>query len=351
MQETEICRKCPEVYEKLKSLDTPIDWSEAFSQLEKLNWLLTPDSIELVLHNSLNLIDDSIPERFSIIKLDIVKFHINYLVFHLCLRKKTCISYIDDFIPSLDSLSFFKTHPSTPVEQLESRFILLSSLIHTCFMHFECNFLSRTKKTIPQYLSDLFYNSYISPSVSELSLSRRGVEILSRYPKPRFMYIPYFSSLASPMNNYYGEYKEGKKSGFGFESLMNGDLYKGEFSEGLMHGQGHYYWSHGGHYEGEFRSGCINGEGTEYYSSGNVYSGQFLQGKKHGKGEIKFVNGDRYLGDWKDNLMHGEGEFYWSYGVVDRGWFSKDRRHGKGEITMENGTKYSMEWDHDEVVR
>lgn len=351
MLETEISRKCPEVYEQLKLLQINIDWGEVFSSLEKLNWLINPESIELVLHNALNLIDDTVPEKFSVIQLDFAKLHINYLVFHLALRKKTCKRYIEDFIPSLDSLSFFKTHSSVPVEVLEPRFVLLSSLVHSCFMHFECIFLSRTRKTIPQYLSDLFYNSYILPVTYELSLSRRGNEILLKYPKPRFIYIPYFTSVASPMNNYYGDYSDNKKQGFGLQSFMNGDMHKGEYHEGFMHGKGNYYWHNGGHYEGEFKFGCISGEGVEYYSSGNIYSGQFSQGKKHGKGEMKYSNGDKYIGNWRDNLMHGEGEFYWSSGVVYRGWFSKDKRHGKGEITMENGSKYCLDWDHDEVVR
>ena len=177
-------------------------------------------------------------------------------------------------------------------------------------MHLEIHFLSKTRKTIPQYLSDLFYNNYISPVTYELSLTAQGNEILAKYPKPRMFYIPYFSSISSPMNNYFGEYLDKLKHGYGLESFLNGDMYKGEFKEGFIHGQGHYYWYNGGYYEGEFRNGCAHGQGIEYYNSGNVYTGQFSFGKKHGKGEMKFANGDKYIGDWKDNMMDGEGEFY-----------------------------------------
>ena len=296
MEELEISKKCPEIYEKLKTIQEPLLWREIYNQLEKLSWLLKPESIEKVLYNTLNIIDDCIPEKFSIIKLDEVKFHINYLVFNLAIDRKNCKKYINEFILLLEALTFFKSDSIIPVEQIEPKFVLLSSLVHSCFMHLELYFIDSTRKSIPQFLSDLFYNTYISSQVYDLSTSPKGMEILTKYPKPRLLYIPYFSKVPNPANNYYGEYKNNKKHGYGLQSSFNGDLYKGEFFEGLMQGDGVYYWNNGGHYEGSFINGQIEGEGVEFYTSGNVYTGEFLNGKKNGKGEMKYNNGDKYIG-------------------------------------------------------
>lgn len=350
MIEGEIAKKCPEIYEKLKSLGIYVDWNEAFSHLEKLNWLLPPESILHVLQNAFKLIDDVSVDRFSIIKLDAVKFHINSLVFNLSTQKKNLKRFADDFSELTESMSFFRTHYSVHVTMIEPLFCLISELINTCFMHIEAQFLSTAKKSISQHLNDLFYNAYISPVLYDLSQTQKGTELINKYPKPRYIYIPYFSKVPNITNRYYGEYKKNLKHGFGLQSFTNGDFYKGEFFEGQMQGKGLYFWSHGGVYEGEFKNGHINGFGTEYYSSGNTYTGDFINGKKHGRGEMKFSSGDKYIGEWKDNYMEGEGEYFWSSGVVYKGWFAKDRRHGKGEITMDNGQKYDLEWDYDELV-
>jgi hypothetical protein len=347
---SEISKRCPSVYEKLKLIENSINWNEMFDQLEKLNWLLTPSSVELVLHNALKLIEGVMPDKFSVIKLETVQFHINSLVFELCIDKKYCKRYTKDFVATLSTLSFFRNDSNLALDRIERIFCLISSLVHICFMHLELYFLKETKKTIPEYLKDIFYNTCIHPNIDELSGNQAGIEILYKYPKPRFMYIPYFTKVSSPMNNYFGEYQDSLKHGYGLQSFMNGDLYRGEHCKDLMHGKGTYYWSHGGYYQGELREGNLHGLGCEHYVSGNVYTGEFVSGKKHGKGEMEYANGDKYIGEWKDNMMDGEGEFYWSSGVVFRGWFNNDKRNGNGEITMENGVKYNLEWNNDQVI-
>lgn len=348
MLENEIAKKCPEVHSILIQFPNQPDWSEVFTSLEKLNWLTPPDSIDHLLHNTFKLIDDLTPDKLSTVQLDPVLFFLNSVIFSVSINKNLNKKYIDEFIQLCSDLTFFKNDQNTNVFKIEPKFAIMKKLLHIIFMHLENPFIAATKKNIQVYLSDLFYNYFISGNIEELSHSHQGVEILKRYPKPRYFYVPYFSRLPPNVNNYFGEYESGKKHGHGLSSLLNGDFYKGEFRDGLMHGTGTYYWANGGYYEGSFNQGNIDGKGTEHLQTGNVYTGNFVNGKKHGFGEMKFINGDRYIGSWKFNCMEGEGEFCWNSGVVFKGWFSKDKRNGKGEITMENGIKFNDEWHNDE---
>ena len=348
MIENEIQSKCPEVFEILKNRVKEANWAEAFSHLEKLGFLAQFDNPEIILNNAIRIIDDS--DCGLVIDLTPSLFYLNSLVFSICTDKPRLRNYVDTFLELVNDLSFFKIQTHADVVRLEEKFAKKCFLIHQIFMHIENVFISNTKKTIPQYLNDLFYNFFISGNQDDLNMTVEGREVLKKYPKPRFFYIPYLSKMPQFVNNYFGEVENGKRHGFGMISFLNGDLYKGCFRNGAMNGSGTYYWASGGSYEGEFVNGVLQGHGTEMFESRNVYVGEYFNGKKHGRGEMRFKDGDKYVGEWRFNGMEGEAEYIWSTGVVFKGRFLGDKRQGRGEITMENGTKHEGKWVNNELA-
>jgi len=74
-----------------------------------------------------------------------------------------------------------------------------------------------------------------------------------------------------------GEYKDGKRNGYGVITFNNGDSFEGNFVDGLKSGQGKYIYKSGAVWEGPFENDKMNGEGT--------YS---LKGKSK---KVTYVNG------------------------------------------------------------
>jgi hypothetical protein len=80
------------------------------------------------------------------------------------------------------------------------------------------------------------------------------------------------------------------------------ELYMGEWSGPLLHGQGHYLWYSSSNqdgykectyeYIGEYRNGRRHGFGTMYYSDGSVYYGDWYDDEKHGAGAFIFADGE-----------------------------------------------------------
>ena len=150
---------------------------------------------------------------------------------------------------------------------------------------------------------------------------------------------------------YYGEYKDGARSGYGmyvngnddryFGTWENdkrngqgeiyytsGDVYKGEFIDDQRTGQGTYSWTSGNRYEGDFVNGMLNGQGTFYWTSGSYYEGEFKDGDVHGQGIYHWPNGDWFEGEWIDGQRNGQGTYHWADGGIRTGTWKNDKYVG-----------------------
>jgi hypothetical protein len=68
---------------------------------------------------------------------------------------------------------------------------------------------------------------------------------------------------------YQGEWKDGKKNGFGALVMRDGSFYKGDWVMGEQTGQGKRVWEDGSSYIGKFDEGEKNGYGEMTYGTLN----------------------------------------------------------------------------------
>ena len=95
--------------------------------------------------------------------------------------------------------------------------------------------------------------------------------------KPPTSYSPSTSSTyqAETYKNgdsYYGQLKDGKRSGFGTYKHKNGDTYEGYFSDGKYDGQGKYTFKNGNYFVGNHLNGNRQGIFKSYDSKGKLLS-------------------------------------------------------------------------------
>ena len=77
-----------------------------------------------------------------------------------------------------------------------------------------------------------------------------------------------------------GEYKKGRREGFGIYKFINGDIYEGAWSDGVMEGKGLYRFKDGRIYEGDFSKNAANGYGIGKDANGKVvHDGQWKDWK------------------------------------------------------------------------
>lgn len=80
--------------------------------------------------------------------------------------------------------------------------------------------------------------------------------------------------------SYVGEFKDGKKHGFGVKTWPSGEQYIGQFSDDAKNGYGIYKWQLKG-------------------SARDIYVGQFLNDQRQGLGTYSWASGDAYRGEWQ----------------------------------------------------
>ena len=114
----------------------------------------------------------------------------------------------------------------------------------------------------------------------------------------------------------------------------NGDKYIGEFNLKKLraHGKGKFHYVNGAEYDGEFKKGKRNGFGKYIYSNrNNYYVGEWKDDERSGDGY--FENQDtqfRYIGKWKKGLHCGLGFYYKSDNMFYYGGFDQHKFEGKG---------------------
>ncbi|XP_059516970.1 MORN repeat-containing protein 4 isoform X2 [Myotis daubentonii] len=90
---------------------------------------------------------------------------------------------------------------------------------------------------------------------------------------------------------YHGEWKEGRRHGFGQLMFADGGTYLGHFENGLFCGFGVLTFSDGSRYEGEFAQGKFNGVGVFIRHDNMTFEGEFKNGRVDGFGLLTFPDG------------------------------------------------------------
>jgi hypothetical protein len=86
-------------------------------------------------------------------------------------------------------------------------------------------------------------------------------------------------------------------------TLSSVDEYVGEYKNGKRNGQGTLTLPDGTKYVGEFKDDLFNGQGTETYPDGAKYVGEWKDGKQNGRGTYTNSKGVKYIGEWKDGEL------------------------------------------------
>jgi len=172
-------------------------------------------------------------------------------------------------------------------------------------------------------------------------------------------------------NRYEGEWRNDKEHGRGIKTWRGGSRYEGEWYEGKKHGkakiswgdgewkgdeycgdwrddhrdgEGVYSWANGDVYRGHWERSKLNGLGTKIWANGDRYEGRWKDDERHGNGMYEWPSGNRYEGQWIEGKTNGYGVKFWSNGDCYAGEWQNDNRHGKGVYSWVSGTRYEGEW-------
>ena len=86
----------------------------------------------------------------------------------------------------------------------------------------------------------------------------------------------------------------------------NGRKYIGQFKNGKREGYGIMYFPDWGRYEGNWENGLAHGKGIEYYQNGDRYEGNYFKDEEDGEGVYYYKNGDRIMGNYKNGNKVGK---------------------------------------------
>jgi len=170
-------------------------------------------------------------------------------------------------------------------------------------------------------------------------------------------------------SKYSGEFKNGKRHGFGNLKLSGGTEFIGQSKQDVFYGNGTIMYPSGDKYVGEIKNNKRNGKGTYTFKNGLTSSGEWKDNKAVGKhttsdtegvaekaiekiidekasnNESKIItetyeNGDKYVGTLKDGKKHGKGIYTLANGMQYTGDFKDNEWHGKGTLVYPKGEKY-----------
>lgn len=124
-------------------------------------------------------------------------------------------------------------------------------------------------------------------------------------------------------NIYQGKWANDAKCGKGVMQWFDvNERYEGEWLNDLQHGNGEHRWDVGNRpentgpqklmsnrYVGEFKEGKRHGFGTFYYANGAKYQGEWDNNVKHGQGIFIFEDGNIYSGEFnRDKIVNYKAE-------------------------------------------
>ena len=117
------------------------------------------------------------------------------------------------------------------------------------------------KITIP----DLYYAGYMIIEDDQESNNKNGTTEIT---------IDY-----GLVNNYRGEWKDGKRHGFGKTTWATEDYYEGEYKNDIKNGKGVLNGQNWGEYDGGWKNNKTHGEGTLTLLDGEKWIGEFKEGE------------------------------------------------------------------------
>ncbi|CAI2377776.1 unnamed protein product [Moneuplotes crassus] len=128
--------------------------------------------------------------------------------------------------------------------------------------------------------------------------------------------------------------------------ITSSDLsyYNGEFVDNCFEGTGTFVLNSGYRYEGQWRTGKRNGFGIEIYPNGDVYEGDFVDNKNEGYGKLACSSGYICEGQWEDNALNGYSSVSWSHGMEYFGNYKNGKNYGIGNLTKPDGRSLSGKW-------
>lgn len=171
---------------------------------------------------------------------------------------------------------------------------------------------------------------------------------------------------------YEGNFKAGKREGFGVltwadgsqfrgiwkndqriegEMLMvSGNIYRGKFSDDKFSGYGMYMLNNQNIiFEGEFENCKYSTVGKLLYANGDVYYGQHRVFIREGLGKLITIEGTIYEGSWQSDRKSGKGRLVDSMtGDIYVGEFNDGKKAGRGRIYNRKLEQiYEGEWSND----
>ena len=135
---------------------------------------------------------------------------------------------------------------------------------------------------------------------------------------------------------YTGYWKEFQADGIGIYKTKKGSCFKGEWKNDRQNGFGMENWPKGSSFSGEYIDGIKNGIGIMSFGSKAKYKGEFQEGIISGIGTFYFEDKRKYEGQWRNNKMHGFGIIVWPGGDIFEGEFKDDKKCGFGVFYNQN---------------
>lgn len=149
---------------------------------------------------------------------------------------------------------------------------------------------------------------------------------------------------------YYGEFKDGKRHGYGKYTWADGGYYEGEWQENERTGFGHQVWTDGTEYIGDYKINKWEGRGLRISPNGAIKSGIFHNDNFEGDGIAILGNKDMIVGDFVDGFACGECIYSWVDGEVYYGMMSNGNFEGYGCYHFKSGDKRYGMWKNDKKV-
>lgn len=142
--------------------------------------------------------------------------------------------------------------------------------------------------------------------------------------------------LTIGQKSYKGEFKDGKRTGYGEFNESNFEIRKGKFENGEHNNYGEIELKNTGNvYKGYFKNGKPNGPGIETTDE-EEFTGEYQNGKKHGFGKIIEKSGFTFAGSFKFGEKTGFGLDKSPEGDSYAGELLRGRKNGNGRLIGPN---------------
>ena len=145
-------------------------------------------------------------------------------------------------------------------------------------------------------------------------------------------------------SRYYGDFRVGKRAGYGAYVFPNGRKYEGDWKNDKIADKGTLTYLNGDEYYGEFINGKRSGMGTYITASGEIYNGQWNNGVEHGFGTYTYTDGSFFQGKMVKGIREGNGEIIWPQGDTLFGNWKEGALNGVATLKFENDDVLVTKW-------